>query len=339
VCQAADIVTHGKKGRINFLFACNTEVEKFKSTVGKLETVSEHDLTEVLADAQAYFSAGEWDGATDILLEALEELDPASESAERIYKALGGLCCSFYTACKIQEGKATTKRIVEYVLGRLDRSVDAPYLDIYVSACVETGSSPFPIRRVFRHGNLVDIFRSVPDTVAGDVAECGCARGLSFLQLCLAHAEQRPQWNGFGFHIFDSFEGLSEPSEHDQEDSSAASVGENMQAGYFAFPLELVSKNIHSRFPRVELHRGWIPSSFATQPERVYRFVHIDVDLYQPTIDSLRYFFPRLAEGGIVITDDYNWPGARKAFDEYFGGLGLRPRITDTNQAYLIRTV
>jgi len=49
-------------------------------------------------------------------------------------------------------------------------------------------------------------------------------------------------------------------------------------------------------------------------------FVHIDVDLYQPTLAALEYFYPRLAAGGIIVCDDYgslSFPGAYKAVEEF----------------------
>jgi O-methyltransferase len=66
-----------------------------------------------------------------------------------------------------------------------------------------------------------------------------------------------------------------------------------------------VRENIHRQFPRAELHPGWIPSAFSAVAGRSFSFVHLDVDLYQPTLDSLD-FFPRLADGGAIITDNYN---------------------------------
>ena len=195
------------------------------------------------------------------------------------------------------------------------------------------------INRLFRHQNLVKIFLEVPRDVRGDIAECGCARGLSSLELCIAERTVDPAWMGEGFHIFDSFKGLSEPTEKDRRfDASGvnrALLAANMAAGRYAFPLELVARNVHRDFPHVRLHPGWIPEVFSEQPDRTYRFVHIDVDLYQPTMDSLRYFFPRMAAGGVIITDDYNWPGARAAFDEFSGEQGLELFTTETSQAFL----
>lgn len=45
------------------------------------------------------------------------------------------------------------------------------------------------------------------------------------------------------------------------------------------------------------------------------------MDLYQPTLDSFRFFYPRLNPGGIILCDDFGFatcPGARKAANDYF---------------------
>jgi hypothetical protein len=110
-----------------------------------------------------------------------------------------------------------------------------------------------------------------------------------------------------------------------------------MVRGRFAVSQEIVEGNVHRLFPRVNLVPGWIPAGFAGQPRRRYRFVHIDVDLYQPTKDSLEYFFPQLADGGVVVTDDYDWPGARQAFRDYGLENRLALYVTDTNQALFVK--
>ena len=297
------------------------------------------ELNELLADAEAYFGVGEVDAAADVLLEGLDRYGPSSAAADRIYTSLGGLCCSFWGNRKFAEGNAVTTRVVDEVAKRLGLVVDPALKDVYVTACVATGSTPFPLNRLSRHQNLIKIFLEVPRDVRGDIAECGCARGLSSLELCLAAKTVDPNWTGEGFHIFDSFKGLSEPTEQDRRfDASGpdeAFLAANMAAGRYAFPLDLVARNLHRDFPHVQLHPGWIPEIFLEEPDRTYRFVHIDVDLYQPTMDSLRYFFPRMAAGGVIITDDYNWPGAKAAFDEFCGEQGLELIATETSQAFL----
>jgi len=63
-------------------------------------------------------------------------------------------------------------------------------------------------------------------------------------------------------------------------------------------------------FPQVNIVQGWIPSVLQTLPEQRYRFIHIDVDIYQPTVDCFNYFYDKLNPGGVIVCDDFGpWPG------------------------------
>ena len=51
-----------------------------------------------------------------------------------------------------------------------------------------------------------------------------------------------------------------------------------------------------------------------------FSFVHVDVDLEQPTRDSIEFFYDRLTIGAIFLCDDYactTCPGATAVIDEY----------------------
>ena len=53
---------------------------------------------------------------------------------------------------------------------------------------------------------------------------------------------------------------------------------------------------------------------------RTFCFVHIDVDLHRPTLDSIAFFYPRMAPGGIILLDDYGFvscPGVTEAIDAF----------------------
>ena len=44
--------------------------------------------------------------------------------------------------------------------------------------------------------------------------------------------------------------------------------------------------------------------------------------MYEPTKDSINYFWPKIVPGGVIICDDYGsykTIGARKAMDDFFG--------------------
>lgn len=146
------------------------------------------------------------------------------------------------------------------------------------------------------------------EAVPGDTAECGVFRGASSYLICKAN-QSRTDFQRWHF-IFDSFEGLSPPRHHD---------GSHWREGDFAVGADTVRRNL-AEFQLVSLHPGWIPARFGDVADRRFSFVHVDVDLEQPTRDSIAFFYPRLEVGGILLCDDYGCttcPGATLAVDDF----------------------
>jgi hypothetical protein len=147
------------------------------------------------------------------------------------------------------------------------------------------------------------------EEVEGDTAECGVYSGST--SWLISRYSQSSKWQRTHFG-FDSFSGLSEPGDRD---------GDYWQKGSLSYPREKVERNL-ADLERVILKEGWIPERFNDDDivNRRFSFVHIDVDLYQPTLDSVRFFYPRLQPGGILLCDDYGssfCPGATRAIDEH----------------------
>jgi hypothetical protein len=167
--------------------------------------------------------------------------------------------------------------------------------------------------------------------VEGDVAECGVRYGKSTAFLLEADPVRR------GYHIFDSFQGLSEPS---AEDTSGPDFPSHWKKGDMAVREAETRTNL-ADFANVSFYRGWIPERFADVAERRFALLHVDVDLYQPTRDSLAFFWPRLAVGGVVVCDDYGFatcPGARQALDEFFGEAAPGIIELSTGQALVVKS-
>lgn len=146
----------------------------------------------------------------------------------------------------------------------------------------------------------------------GDTAECGVFMGHG--SWLILHSEKNRQAT---HHIFDSFEGVSEPIKG--VDNLASPNAYQWKKHEMAYPLEKVKAKFE-QFPNVEYYKGWIPDKFGEIENCKFKFVHIDVDLYQPTLDSFQFFYDRMNRGGIILCDDYacpGTPGALKAVDEF----------------------
>ena len=72
-----------------------------------------------------------------------------------------------------------------------------------------------------------------------------------------------------------------------------------------------------NKYENVHIIKGKFPESGKEIVDKRFCFVHLDVDLYKSTIDSLRFFFPKMVQGGIIIIHDYHSDGVKKAFDEF----------------------
>lgn len=160
-----------------------------------------------------------------------------------------------------------------------------------------------------RRWNVLQFLRLIAN-VPGDTVECGVFEGATSW-LILRHA---PKWlnRERQHHLFDSFEGCSEPGSLDHPN--------HFHKGILACDEESVRRNLASFQERASFYKGWIPERFNEVADRIFAFVHIDVDLYEPTKDSIEFFYPRLNNGGILICDDYGCgtcPGATKAVDDF----------------------
>lgn len=164
----------------------------------------------------------------------------------------------------------------------------------------------------------------------GDTAECGVFHGAGSWLICAANAH-RPM--SHRHHLFDSFQGLSAPGSQDGQywREGALSVGERE-----------VSRNLLPFAERIELHKGWIPERFPDVEGKSFSFVHIDVDLYQPTLDSIAFFYDRLEPGAVLVCDDYacsTCPGATRAISEFLEDKPEKMLRLDAGGGFMIKGV
>jgi hypothetical protein len=180
---------------------------------------------------------------------------------------------------------------------------------------------------------LIQLAKSVAN-LAGSTAECGVARGAGSASIC---ETLKANYAANEFHFaFDSFAGVSEPTEEDKTLDGKC----NWYKGKLSHSYSSVKQRL-SVFPFCQVVKGWIPECFLGQIEgQSFRFVHIDVDLYEPTRASLEALYPRLVPGGIIVFDDHgfrNCPGARKAAEEFFQDKPDSIVEMTTAQAFVIK--
>lgn len=136
----------------------------------------------------------------------------------------------------------------------------------------------------------------------GDMAEVGVYKGGS--ATIISETDKTKV-----LHLFDTFKGLPKTSKNDNS---------YFYEGQFEGTINEVKNNL-KKHKNVRYHKGYFPTTTASLKNKRFSFVHLDVDIYTSTKDALKFFYPRLNKGGIIISHDYiSSAGVRKAFDQYF---------------------
>ena len=176
------------------------------------------------------------------------------------------------------------------------------------------------------------------NNLEGDFFECGVLRGFS--SYLLRSLEDNLSLNKINKYILiDSFEGLSEITKSDIPLNPNLKIHKK---GDLRENFETVEINF-KEYNNVFLVKGWIPDVFdQLDQNNKYKFVHLDVDLYQPTLDSLEYIYEKVVKGGVIITDDYKsplFPGNKKAWEHYFNSKNIKNWLAlPSGQAAIIKS-
>ena len=161
--------------------------------------------------------------------------------------------------------------------------------------------------------------------IAGDIVECGVWRGGSMMAaartLVRSGDLSRTLW------LYDTYEGMSEPTDVDRRALDGVAARELMSArrsrahvlaavtlpavrqimersGYPVDKMRFVAGRVEDTIP------GAIPESIA--------LLRLDTDWYESTRHELEHLVPRMTAGAVLIVDDYgHWEGSRRAVDEF----------------------
>jgi O-methyltransferase len=161
--------------------------------------------------------------------------------------------------------------------------------------------------------------------LSGNAAEVGVYRGGSARILTEVFSSA-----GKTVNLFDTFAGMpkvnAELDLHREGDFSDTSV-------------EKVEMQLEG-LGNYKLFQGLFPDTGESVEGDTFCMVHVDVDIYQSVKDCCRFFYPKLAAGGIMVFDDYgepSCPGAKRAVDEFFRDRPETPVYIPTGQCLITR--
>ena len=170
---------------------------------------------------------------------------------------------------------------------------------------------------------LVQLLNRVRALTHGDYAEVGTWKGFS-ARILFEHLPI-----GSTLHCFDTFTGF-DPRDLAQD---VGGLPDWLQPGHFSDTSADAARDyirgeeMHSG--RLQLHAGFFPDTFDGLEEHAWRFVHLDADLYAPTLAALERFWPRLVPGGVLVVHDYAnemyYEGVARALDLFCYRRSLMP--------------
>jgi len=175
--------------------------------------------------------------------------------------------------------------------------------------------------------------------VPGDLIETGVWRGGAtiFMKAILRAygVQDRNVW------VADSFQGLPPPNVELYPADQGADLTVYKE---LAIPLDEVRANFE-RYGLLDDHvrflKGWFRDTLEHAPIQQLAVMRLDGDLYESTMDGLRYLYPKLAVGGYVIIDDYGCMACcRQAVQDYRRTHNIHDPITaiDWTGVYWQRT-
>ncbi len=166
-----------------------------------------------------------------------------------------------------------------------------------------------------RYSSLELVGREIErNKIPGCVAELGVYRGDFAVKINETFGDRK-------LYLFDTFVGFDhEQAENDQRNGLTANVGTQFVD---TSPEQVLSR---MKYPeKCVVRAGLFPATATGLENEVYCFVSIDADLFEPILDGLKYFYPRLAPGGFIFVHDYN--------NSIFMGANLAVReFADTNK-------
>ncbi len=184
--------------------------------------------------------------------------------------------------------------------------VDLRFIDLFID------------QRICFISGYADWIRS--EKIEGNVAECGVFRGDSAKFINYYFSDRK-------LYLCDTFEGFDR-SDMQQEKAHS----ENFEESHFAdqtFFAETGSGFVMKKmtYPEnVVIKKGYFPESMQGVEDR-FCFVNLDMDLYVPMLNGLRFFWDRMVDGGCILLHDYFsdvFQGVKQAVDIFEREQGIR---------------
>lgn len=151
----------------------------------------------------------------------------------------------------------------------------------------------------------------LPKGTDGVIIEAGCFKGGSTAKFSLV-----AKYLGLTLVVFDSFEGLPDNAEDHNHTIDGKSIKGWFKGKEFSGTLEEVKSNIQ-KYGDISVCRfvkGWFEDTLPEFSEKILA-AYLDVDLASSTRTCLKYVYPKIVAGGVLVSQDGDFPLVIEVFD------------------------
>lgn len=166
--------------------------------------------------------------------------------------------------------------------------------------------------------------------LSGDFVECGVNRGglamTTFRYTSFQNLAKR-------YFLLDTFNGL-DPRYVTTGEESAEKMAEAYSECYDDVCATFAA------YDNVIVVRGAVPETLTQVDAEQVAYLSIDMNCVQPEIAAMTYFWPKIVPGGLVLLDDYGWPGhdaQREGFNALAHELQFKILSLPTGQGLIIK--
>lgn len=165
----------------------------------------------------------------------------------------------------------------------------------------------------------------------GVYCECGVGAGAQIIAMGAGAPNKT-------IYALDSYEGIPLPSNKDDQMPGIQMLSKTEQAllpdpgkqvlvssGATAVPLKDVVNHIKNsgvKIDKIYFIQGWFEETLPEFDCPPISILRLDGDLYNSTYVCLKYLYPKVIKGGLIIIDDIQLPGCKAAVDDYFNHMG-----------------
>jgi len=164
--------------------------------------------------------------------------------------------------------------------------------------------------------------RLLTDNIPGVFVECGVASGsqIGAMQNCMEVLKTDRK-----IYAFDSFEGIPFAGVNDADQpgigaKDLSKVGLLESSGVSSHSIDNVLQNFNRwklKTDNLIFVKGWFENTVSGYKIDKIALLRLDGDLYSSTKVCLEHLLSKVSKGGLVIIDDYQLAGCRKAVHEH----------------------